>query len=159
APNGSNTSASPSSAAVDNVTINVASEGAGLSELCYNFANQLGYFKQNNVNIGKEITFQGDSQTVAALVSQSVQMANVGVAAAIPVAKKEQNQPVIVAGKGYVAYDLVGDASIKSVSGLKGKTIALGDQTQIASLGTGALLDEQVGKGSWNALYLGGGSG
>lgn len=138
--------------------INLVQYGLGMGDWCVWAAQDQGYFAKYGVRLANVTTVTGDPLIVSALMSGQADIAMGSSGSIVPVANGQSDQIVAIAAEDFNPVAILAENSIRDITQLAGKTIALPSKnTSNEAIGT-ALLDNLVGAGKWTPLYVGGGA-
>jgi ABC-type nitrate/sulfonate/bicarbonate transport system substrate-binding protein len=131
---------------------------SSITNWCYYVAVDQGFFQREQIELAAPLEVTNDADTTRALLASSgdIALGTIGIAQAV--SRGQTDQPRIIAATSQAPYSFVGPRAITAIDQLKGRTFALGPETQPSTLLASATLDRVLGSGNWKALHVGGGT-
>lgn len=130
----------------------------GYFNSCYSAAQREGFFAREGIKVNTLIIDASAATQAVVAGEASIGFVNLDYLQTAGTAPAER-LPMIVAGQANAPlFSLVGAPSLSSIQDLRGKTVALGPEGSSTTLVAEKVLNDQLGKGTWKALYAGGGT-
>ena len=137
-------------------SLKLVTYGTGMGAWCLYGAQSERYFDAAGVTLERVFSVIGDPNIVSALTSGEADIAIGSVGELVPVANGQTDQIVVIASSEGAPLSLIGPNEITSPTQLIGKTIALPAHNGSNTVISEALLNDAIGAGKWNPLYIGG---
>ncbi len=139
-----------------NPSLKLVTYGSGMGAWCLYGAQSQHYFDNAGVTLDRVFSIIGDPAIVSALISGEADIAVGSVGELVPVGNGQTDQIVVIASSEGAPLSLIGPNDTTSVTQLIGKTIALPAHNGSNTIISEALLNDALGAGKWNPLYVGG---
>lgn len=139
-----------------NPSLKLVTYGTGMGAWCLYAAQQQHYFDAAGVTLDKVFSIIGDPAIVSALTSGEADVAIGSVGELVPVGNGQTDQIVVIASSEGAPLSLIAANDVTDVKQLTGKTIALPAKNGSNTVISEALLNDAIGAGKWQPLYIGG---